>query len=158
MVLMNNHDKEKALKCLIDKYLELRSYPFKAPWSAFYNWLQRLSGDKEAFSVIRNHDLITSFNAHEIISSLIAENKLQTNELKDFVVYLKIHNGRLSYKGIFIIGVASLFTGVSGLYKIGSGEFPVILLVVFGVFSIGMILERIYLYKYKTLYEELTHL
>jgi hypothetical protein len=155
---MNSANKQGILIDLANEYLEWRRYPFTELWCAFYNWLKRSNGDKNAFSIIRDHDLTQSLEAHEKIASFIEKNDIKIYELKDFIVYLRIHNKRLSYKGIFIIGATSLFTGLIGFFKFGFGEPTNILLSIVGVFSIGMLLERIYLHKYITLYEELIDL
>jgi hypothetical protein len=152
---MDRQTKQDELRALVDDYIRRRRYPFKSPWASFYNWINRIVGRKYAFSVIRNHDLTNSLKEQEKISAFIKSNKLSKNQIKDFMVYLKNHNIRLSDRGYFAIGFASLTTATVVVYQLGLEEPSIDILIIFGMLSVGMISERIQLHRYKSLYEEL---
>ncbi len=149
-----NDNKIDTMSFLVDKYIELYFYPYTSPKKAFFQWMKRFAGNKNAFLELKNHDLSSSFQAHKEISSIIRARDLNIQDLKDFVVYIKIHKEKLGYKTILIFGQFTLVTVILNFFKVLSIDFSLLVTLFFMI----MVLERVYLNKYKILYDELIYL
>ena len=149
-----NDNKIDTMSFLVDKYIELYFYPYTSPKKAFFQWVKRLAGNKNAFLELKNYDLSSSFKAHKEISSIIRARDLNIQDLKDFVVYIKIHKEKLGYKTVLILGQLALVTVILNLFKVLSIDFSLLVTLFFMI----MVLERVYLNKYKILYDELIYL
>ena len=145
------------MKELLDSYEKHRKNPYPNLWSSISNWLSRIWGSKRAFLSIRDHDINNANHAQRKVKEIIRRNEIQVEELKDIVVFLKIHISRLNHRSQFLVHLAILFAAFISVNKIDSVNF-IVSTVGFGMLSILMIAERTYLFKYKILYEELKDL
>lgn len=144
---------------LLFNYINNRKFPFPLAINALYNWIGRVTDFRNSFSHFNSRLSSCSRDQHKYVIGYIRRYRLSIIELEDYVLNIEMIKSRASYRNTFITRFGLLLAASISLFSYNSNEKYITLIgmvsVIFGIFSIFILSESIYIHKYKAAYEEL---